>query len=149
MIIYILSYVGSLVYNKIKENYTQKEPIIVELKDTIKNMIKDKKFEGYLEPLNKKDIFEEISIHKGEKSYTINKTKIYLCLTDKEGNYYNKNMLVYVLLHELSHCICDEIGHTEKFHNIFKELLQHAIQSGVYNPDIPIITNYCPGPDVN
>ena len=131
-------------YSSITETYAQNDPIIINLKNSIQNILNEKSFEGYLSPLNNRDIFKEISIHKGDKSYTINKTKIYLCLTDKDGTYYDNNMLMYVLLHEISHCICDEIGHTEKFHNTFNALLDHAIKSGIYNPTIPIITNYCP-----
>ena len=52
-------------------------------------------------------------------------------------------MLIYVLLHELAHVKCDEIGHTEKFKTIFKSLLQKAELAGIYNPYQPPIDNYC------
>jgi hypothetical protein len=64
-------------------------------------------------------------------------------LKDENNKYYDTNMLVYVLLHEISHSICDEVGHTKKFHLYFHELLKKAIEMKVYNPDIPIIKNYC------
>lgn len=100
-------------------------------------------FKNKLEPLNKRDILKEIKILKGNKSYTINKQKIYLCLKDKDGRYYNDNNLLFVLLHEISHSICDEIGHTEKFYQIFNELLEHASINGVYDTSIPMISDYC------
>ena len=67
----------------------------------------------------KRRIQNEISLSKGKKSYTINKEDIFLCLLDENGNYYHDNMLIYVLLHEISHSVCNEIGHTEKFNKIF------------------------------
>ena len=52
-------------------------------------------------------------------------------------------MLIYVTLHELAHVRCDEIGHTEKFHRIFKEILDEAANKGVYDSKKAIIKNYC------
>ena len=77
-------------------------------------------------------------------SFTINKSRVNLCLKDKEGNYYDDNMLMYVALHELAHVMCDEIGHTDKFHEIFDKLLEKAAAYGIYDPSIPPISNYCP-----
>ena len=44
---------------------------------------------------------------------------------------------------ELSHVICDEIGHTAKFHRIFRDLLELAEQKNIYDSSIPIVKNYC------
>ena len=85
----------------------------------------------------------DIPIKKGEKSYTINKQKIYLCLTDKDGKYYDENMLTYVLLHEFAHVLCDEQHHTDKFYRIFDDLLDRATAAGVYDPSKPIVKDYC------
>jgi hypothetical protein len=87
--------------------------------------------------------FKSIEIYEGEKSYTINKQRVYICLKDKNGRYYNRNMLVYVICHELAHVLCDEIGHTEKFHEVFSDLLEQATNAGLYNPSIPPLKNYC------
>lgn len=62
---------------------------------------------------------------------------------DENNEYYEDNMLKYVLLHEISHSICDEIGHTQKFNDIFQALLKKAVEMGIYNPNVPIIKNYC------
>jgi hypothetical protein len=91
----------------------------------------------------RKKILNEISLSTGNKSYTINKENIYLCLKDENNQYYEDNMLKYVLLHEISHSVCDEIGHTQKFNEIFKALLDKAVAMKVYDPSIPIIKNYC------
>jgi hypothetical protein len=66
-----------------------------------------------------------------------------LCLKDKNGEYYDKNMLIYVLLHEISHSLCDEVGHTKKFNEIFNALLKEAVKKGIYDENKPIIQNYC------
>ena len=86
---------------------------------------------------------KNIDITASNKSFTINKKTIYLCIKDENGRYYNENMLVYVLLHELAHVICNEIGHTEKYKTIFKSLLDKASLHGLYDPNKPPIENYC------
>lgn len=114
--------------------------------------MKNNNFEKYDDPkidtlkLKLSRVFPEINyieLSGSNKSFTINKREIYLCLKDKNGNYYDDNMLIYVLLHELAHVKCDEIGHTEKFKNIFKSLLVKAELAGIYNPYQPPIDNYC------
>lgn len=87
--------------------------------------------------------FEKVNIYKGDKSYTINKKHVYICVKDDHGRYYNRNMLVYVTLHEYAHMLCDEVGHTPKFYRIFEDLLKKASKKGLYNPDIPPLENYC------
>ena len=100
------------------------------------------KLKKIMEPLHP-DI-KNLKLYKGKKSYTINKEKIYLCLTDKDGEYYPTNMLVYVMLHEFAHYLNkDDIGHTEKFHKIFQDLIDQAHEMGIYNASIPPIENYC------
>ncbi|NDH86936.1 hypothetical protein EBY67_07775, partial [bacterium] len=89
------------------------------------------------------DTIDRLIFLEDTKSYTINKSKIYLCLRDENGEYYDKNMLVYVTLHELAHVLCDEVGHTDKFRLIFKNILEQGVQMGIYNPNIEPIDNYC------
>lgn len=79
-----------------------------------------------------------------DKSYTINKKRIYLCLKDLEGVYYDQNMLMYVALHELAHCLCEEVGHTRRFHEVFSVLLHRAHDVGVYDRFVSPIPQYCP-----
>jgi len=86
---------------------------------------------------------KDIDIYGSNKSFTINKKHIHLCLRNKKGEYYNDNMLIYVLLHELAHVLCDEVGHTDKFKNIFTELLIRASKAGLYDRSIPPEDNYC------
>jgi hypothetical protein len=87
---------------------------------------------------------QELSFYKGNKSYTINKEKVFLCLKDKNNNYYDMNTLIFVTLHEISHALCDEIGHTTKFNKIFDELIKKASEMKIYDPNTPIVQDYCP-----
>ena len=89
-----------------------------------------------------------VELYGSNKSFTIDKKVSYICLKDANGSYYQDNMLVYVILHELAHVLCDEVRppneeHTPKWEAIFKELLARAEAGGVYNSKIPILSDYC------
>jgi Zn-dependent peptidase ImmA (M78 family) len=84
-----------------------------------------------------------VKLSGSNKSFTINKEHIYICTKDEKGQYYDENMLMYVLLHELAHVLCDEVGHTEKYKQIFRTLLHRAHEAGLYDPSNPPIDNYC------
>jgi len=124
-VLFIILFIAILQYNKEMFRHDDK---ITELKYRV----------GKVFPL-----VNELEIYVGEKSYTINKEKIFLCLKDKNEKYYDSNMLVYVLLHELSHVLNDEVGHGEKFQRIFNEVLEKATDTGIYDPNKPLIQNYC------
>lgn len=124
-VLFIILFIAILQYNKEMFRHDDK---ITELKYRV----------GKVFPL-----VNELEIYVGEKSYTINKEKIFLCLKDKNEKYYDSNMLVYVLLHELSHVLNDEVGHGEKFQRIFDEVLEKATDAGIYDPHKPLIQNYC------
>jgi len=150
-IITALLLLGLLIFGiakQIEEYKLQDDPMLKDLRDIINPLFNtDNYFTGHLSELNNRNVLNTIGLYRGDKSYTINKEKIFLCLKDENGKYYNKNMLVYVLLHEIAHVLCDEVGHTQKFHDIFEELLLHAIGKGMYNPSIPIIQDYCKNGD--
>jgi|SRR3989344_1809710 len=125
----ILLLLGYIVYSQIIENHLQDDPILYTLKEVLK-------------PVH--PIISDLRLYKGDKSYTINKQKVFLCLTDGKGEYYSLNTLVYVLLHEIAHVLnTQDVGHTEAFNDQFDALLQKATQNGVYNPEIPIPSDYC------
>jgi hypothetical protein len=84
-----------------------------------------------------------LKFFEGNKSYTINKKHVFICLKDKNGNIYHHNQLVLVVAHEIAHALCDEIGHTQKFQSILDELLIYAEKAGIYNSKIPHIPDYC------
>ncbi len=98
-------------------------------------------------------ILEEASIDKRYTTYTIDKKSLHVCLRtrDEHEELYDINLLMYILLHELSH-ICNYSksgypihGHGLEFQMIFKFLVKEAIKIGVYKyVDYRINnTNYC------
>lgn len=128
-ILLIVIIVGCLVfyYNWV-ENQLKNDPLIIRLKHKLL------------------PVFPEIAntvVLKGTKSATYRKYKIQLCTEDKNGNVYDDNMLTYVFLHELAHCLNNEIGHGPKFHSIFKQLLNRAEKNNLYNSSVPLVSNYC------
>lgn len=128
LVLYLLISLLLKQLRKTKENLDGSDPVLRGLKQK-------------LSPIH--PIVEKLSFFKGNESYTINKEDVFLCLKDEKGDYYNENMLTYVALHEIAHAICDEVGHTQKFHDIFEDLLDKAYHLGLYNPSIPIIQDYC------
>jgi len=124
----ILFFMGWIVATRIQEHFHQQDPMLQTLRKK-------------LEPLHPR--VHGLRLFEGKKSYTINKKKIYLCLRDENGDYYDENMLTYVAIHELAHVLCDEIGHTDKFHSIFRDLLTKATHLQLYDPEKPILRNYC------
>lgn len=95
-----------------------------------------------LRPLHP-EMVEKIVLLEDTKSYTINKKRVHLCLKDENGDYYHENMLTFVAIHELAHVLCDEIGHTDKFHSIFNDLLEKASSLQIYDSSIAPVHNYC------
>lgn len=126
MLILVLTYI---IHRQVKEQHLQDDPMLHTLRAVLK-------------PVH--PIIANLKLYKGDKSYTLNKEKIFLCLRDENGDYYPLNMLIFVLLHEVAHQINTfDIGHTEAFHTEFDKLLDKATEIGVFNPSIPIIKNYC------
>lgn len=128
----------------IEEFALQDDPKLHELKQAVEPLFsKNIKYDGVLETINKRDLLNEISMFKGDKSYTINKEKVFLCLTDKNQQYYEMNILLYVFLHELAHCLSTTIGHDKNFNNIFDALLKKATELKIYDPSKPMDQDYC------
>lgn len=118
-----------LLVRQVREHLLQDDPMLKVLREI-------------LAPVH--PVVNNLKMYRGDKSYTINKTKVFLCLRDDRGEYYPLNMLVYVTLHEIAHVLnTKDVGHTETFHQIFDDLLERAQRLGVYNPEIPVIDNYC------
>lgn len=129
-----------------KEPFNNYDPKIQELINIITPIFnKNNIFINKLKSLNNRNILSEVNINVGRKSYTLNKKNVFLCLKDEQGQYYDDNTLIYVLLHEIAHVInTKSIGHDRHFHNTFKELLDLATEKNIYNPNIPVVSNYCP-----
>lgn len=109
------------------DDYMERDPLIVNLKTLLL------------------PTFPELSLvkmMKSDASYTINKSKIYLC-TEHNGQQYDDNMLIYVILHELAHVLTREIGHGPEFMAKFDSLLTRGTVARLYDPLKPRIQNYC------
>jgi hypothetical protein len=128
-----------------KEPYeTEIDPKLKSLSDKISRLFADDVvYTGVLANINKKKMLNEILLSVGKKSYTINKSHVYLCLRDENNVYYDDNMLIYVGLHEAIHVVCPEIGHTKLFHQMFDAMLEKATELGVYDPSLPLVRDYC------
>jgi hypothetical protein len=101
-------------------------------------------FIGPLEALNNPNILKNLVMIEDKESCTINKSTIHLCTKDPQnGQEYDKNTLMFVVLHELAHVLCEDIGHSEKFSAINTSLLNYAVQKGLYDPSKPFVKNYC------
>ena len=76
----------------------------------------------------------EGSIDSGYTSYSVNKgEKIILCIRQKDDSFVDKNVLVYVAVHELAHIMTTEIGHTSMFWDNFRFILNEAILINLYH----------------
>ena len=123
--------------------------IIMEIRDNYENQREDDYVRLLVEKIRLidprvNDIVNQLKFFEGDKSYTIDKKYVFLCKRDKKtGEQYHNNQLVLVLIHEISHALCDEIGHTPKFDMIFEELLEKASKIGVYDDCIPHVEGYC------
>ncbi|MDD4930905.1 MAG: hypothetical protein PHG66_01965 [Candidatus Colwellbacteria bacterium] len=87
-----------------------------------------------------------IEFFSSDESYTEDKDKIFLCLKDETGHYYDYNMLIYVAIHECSHALTDviDVEHvTPEFRGMFEHLLTKAYKLGIYDPNKSLVTNYC------
>lgn len=125
--IFILGIIIYLIAKQTTENYSQYNPTIQTLKTEILKCFPE---------------LTNLQIYEGDKSYTVNKEKIYLCIKDKNRKTYDKNILMYVLLHEIAHTLCNEVGHTQQFKDIFNVLLKRAELCNIYTP-VEIPKDYC------
>ena len=68
---------------------------------------------------------------------TINKGEIMaVCLRkkNKEKDFYQMDLLLFVLIHELAHIMTISEGHTSEFMQNFKFILKEAASCGLYTP---------------
>lgn len=81
-----------------------------------------------LEPIQPNIVFSLVS---DSKTYTSNKRVIHILIVDpKTSKTYNYNTLLYVAIHELTHVMCPEEGHTDLYYKYNKLLVDQAIKDG-------------------
>ena len=76
-------------------------------------------------------------------AYSVNKgEELSLCIREKDTEeFIDNNTILFVAIHELSHIMTDEIGHTPLFWDNMKYLLEKASSQGIYQ-----IINYNDSP---
>lgn len=94
-------------------------------------------YKNYIERLNSRIYSTKISEGLGQRgytSYTINKgDEIVFCIrSEKTKTLLPINLVMYVVLHEISHIACPEQGHTDLFNKIFKFFAQNGVNARVY-----------------
>ena len=69
-------------------------------------------------------------------AYSVNKgEELSLCVREKDTEVFmDNNIIIFVAIHELSHIMTPETGHTPLFWNNMKYLLEKASAMGIYTP---------------
>ena len=69
-----------------------------------------------------------------KSSYVVSKGKeIVLCLRNENDEFYDVNLLTFIMINLISLIANPEIGHTNKFYDIFHFLIKIAIEIGIYH----------------
>mgnify|MGYP001385631146 CR=1 FL=1 len=147
----------SLYLSKIKSNVNDNEYYVRELPD--KQEAADKladlsiKLQNLVDSLNDKDKNRDEEIKRLKDSfnsqyitenipgsfyvaYSVNKgEELSICIREKDTNkFLDMNTIIFVSIHELSHIMTEETGHTGRFWSNMKFLLEEGSKIGVYNP---------------
>ncbi len=86
----------------------------------------------------------KIPLRSCNSAYTENKSMICICTHDpKTKKQYGRNILRYVLYHELAHMVSETYGHDSRFQRNFGTILRAAVDMGRYDPDTVIPADYC------
>ncbi len=101
----------------------------------LKKKYPDKQFVKRLVKNFNPDEISEGSPTSGYTSYTINKGKMILCIRQKDNKktlIKDRNLLRYVVYHELAHIAAKSVGHNDEFWKTFKFILAEAIEASLY-----------------
>ena len=84
-----------IIYKQVDEHYSQSDPKLEEIRDKFQQFFSQESYwTSPLDMLNNRNVMADIKLYRGDKSYTINKQKVYICLKNDKGQYYNDNMLI-------------------------------------------------------
>tara|TARA_Y100001958_G_C21202153_1_gene528660 strand:- start:3 stop:575 length:573 start_codon:yes stop_codon:yes gene_type:complete len=117
--------------------------ILVQLNKNVLQLlsyVKDEDREGIEDLLDnyRPDSLSENLENRSLQAYSLNKgEEICLCLREPDNELEiidDMNTLMFVLIHELSHLMTDDIGHTDKFWNNMAYLLRKANEISLYTP---------------
>lgn len=144
-------YVVSRIDNKpyLVKNLSDKQQTADELakiRRNIKNLVKylkihpDPEYQEYINKLTQKVDHVIMTENINDflyTSYSVNKgEQLVFCLRSRknENQIHDLNLMMYVVLHEISHIACPVYDHGEIFKKIFRYLTQVAIQINIYSP---------------
>lgn len=121
--------------NGLNENDDSKGEYIKQLKESFNPKYITENIPG--------SIYVAYSVNKGEE--------LSLCIREKDTEkFIDDNTIIFVAIHELSHIMTPETGHTPLFWDNMKYLLEQASSQGIYMPvdysQSPV--EYC-GMDIN
>lgn len=124
-------------YNISKKNAEFLHEIFLKIEKLLNHLKKSKDFSIKKKEINRlltkyKGSLKEI--HSDHKSIGLNINKgsvIGVCLYDDKIQQ-NFNTAIFVVLHELAHCMTKEYKHNDEFWSNFKFLIKQAMKSGVY-----------------
>lgn len=74
---------------------------------------------------------QSLEFYESVQSFTIDKKKIYLSLRNHFGEFYDYDELLYVAIHELTHAIIPDVGHTPFFKVKMSQLHQKALNLNI------------------
>ena len=103
--------------------------------ESVKNKKSKRESIDRLDNFNSKKITENIpgsmyvaySVNKGEE--------LSICIRDKETeDFLDRNTVIFVAIHELSHVMTKSVGHKSEFWQNFKFLLEQAKEAGLHQP---------------
>ena len=82
------------------------------------------------------DALSETIVGSKYTSYSVNKgEKISICIRDAGDNtFIDDNTILFVVIHELSHVMTEEVGHPPIFWENMKYLLEEGEKIGIYSP---------------
>ena len=119
--------------DKIQDNMYKLKKILVD------NIDKYNEYKEYILQLDrnfnkKRTQIYETDYNSNLTSYSVNKgEELSICLKSKNtGEFHDINLLMYVVIHEMSHFACPEIGHGLLFQKIFKKFIEVAIEYNIY-----------------
>lgn len=118
-------------YNKLNnpsfaqtKRYQEFKPYILQLRDKIQNVSIKESPSG--------SSYTSYTVNKGEQIIFCIRTKTLSSLLNNSNNIHDFNLVMYVMLHEISHVACPEYDHTPLFKKIFKFICEEAIEMGIY-----------------
>ena len=113
--------------------FTTKDSYLESMRPMIYQILLTSLIKDEISGLNIKhiDMFDNIQFRKSkDKTFTIDKQKIYIVTERISGRPYNQDTILFVLLHEVAHILSPDEHHTKTFFEIEKKLHQNAIELG-------------------